>query len=357
MPDEGVTRAPDRANLVACLQRQARGCGLLGSSFYEMLIGHLIADVEADGPTWGILEGYSGEPFEAAVGLRFLGAVHRLVLEGRAPALARHYPSAGGDGDTAAAWRQLRELLLPHRAELAAYLGHPPQTNEVARSAALVGGFLTIARERALPLRLLEIGTSAGLHLRFDQYRYEAGDLAFGDPASPVRFVGLWEGTPPFNTTCTIAVRAGCDVDPVDPTSQEGRLTLTSYLWPDQEERLADLRGALEIAAHVPARVVQAAAPDWLGQQLAEPAPGVATVVFHSIVWQYLSDADRERIRHIIEKAAARASTDAPLAWLRFEPSADRTCAEVRLASWPGGVDRLLATAGYHGRPVRWLRP
>src|SRR5262249_57086640 len=117
MPDEGVTRAPDRANLVACLQRQARGCGLLGSSFYEMLIGHLIADVEADGPTWGILEGYSGEPFEAAVGLRFLGAVHRLVLEGRVPALARHYPSAGGDGDATAAWRQLPGPLPPPPAQ------------------------------------------------------------------------------------------------------------------------------------------------------------------------------------------------------------------------------------------------
>jgi len=355
MPDGGARRAPDRANLVACLRRQALGCGLLGSTFYETLIGHVIAAVEAGGPTWGILEQYSGAPFEAAVGLRLLGAVHRLVLEGRVPALARHYPSVGGDGDSGAAWRQLRDLLPSHGPALAAYLGHPPQTNEVARSAALVGGFLTVARERALPMRLLEIGTSAGLHLRFDQYRYEAGDLAFGDPASPLRFVGLWEGTPPFTTTCTIAVRAGCDVDPVDPTSEEGRLTLTSYLWPDQKERLADLRGALEVAARVPAKVTRAAAADWLREQLAKPAPGVATVVFHSIVWQYLSDADRKRVRRTIEEAGRRASTDAPVAWLRFEPSADRSCAEVRLASWPGGEDRLLATAGYHGRPVRWL--
>src|SRR6266566_1035259 len=51
-----------------------------------------------------------------------------------------------------------------------------------------------------------------------------------------------------------------------------------------------------------------------------------------------------------------RATSDAPLACLRFEPSADRMCCEVRLRSWPGcSDDRLLATAGYHGRPVRWL--
>ena len=139
------------------------------------------------------------------------------------------------------------------------------------------------------------------------------------------------------------------------PGSIEGRLKLTSYLWPDQKERLADLRGALEVAARVPASVARAAAPGWLEEQLAKPAPGVATVVFHSIVWQYLSHADRERVRCTIEEAGSRASTGAPLAWLRFEPSADRACAELRLASWPGGEDRLLATAGYHGRPVRWL--
>jgi hypothetical protein len=355
MPNDGGMRGPDRANLVTCLERQARGCGLLGSPFYEMLLGHLIGDVEADGPTWDILGPYSGEPFDAAVALRFLGAVHRLVLDGRADALARHYPSVGGDGHPDAAWANLRALLLRHGATLAAYLERPPQTNEVARTAALVGGFLTLARERALPLRLLEIGASAGLHLRFDRYRYEAGDLAFGDPASPVRFVGLWEGTPPFDTTCTVALRAGCDVDPVDPTSEEGRLTLTSYVWPDQKERLADLAGALEVAARVPANIARAAAPEWLGQNLAQPTTGVATVVFHSIVWQYLSAADRERVRRTIEEAGSRATAGAPIAWLRFEPSPDRACAEVRLRSWPGGEDRLLARAGYHGRPVQWL--
>jgi len=75
---------------------------------------------------------------------------------------------------------------------------------------------------------LLEIGASAGLHLRFDHYRYEAADLAFGDPASSVRFAGLWEGTPPFDAACTVAVREGCDVDPVNPATEEGRLTVTS---------------------------------------------------------------------------------------------------------------------------------
>jgi hypothetical protein len=321
-----------------------------------VLLGHVRDDVEAGGPSWSILERYAGLPFAAAVPLRFLGAVHRLVLAGRAPTLARHYPSVGGDADADGAWEVLRALLTSEAPALAPYLARPPQTNEVARAAALVGGFLTLVREHALPLRLLEIGASAGLHLRFDRYRYEAGGLAFGDAASPVRFVEAWEGTPPLDTPCAIVLlREGCDANPVDPTTEEGRLTLTSYVWPDQAARLVALRGALAVAARVPALVDRAPAAAWVAARLPGPMPGAVTVVFHSIVWQYLAPEDRQRIRATIEQAGRAASAAAPVAWLRFEPSADGTCCEVRLRSWPDGGDRLLATSGFHGPPVRWL--
>src|SRR5262245_59314623 len=193
--------SPDKANLLACIRRQMFGCGLLGSAFYASLLEHVIADVEAAGLTWDVLAPQSGEPFEAAVGLRFLGAIHRLVLEGRTPDLAAHYPSVGGDGDAEAAWRALRTLLATCP-PLAPYLARPPQTNEVGRAAALVGGFLTVARDWSRPLRLLELGASAGLQLRFDHYRYETGRVSFGDPVAPVRFVDCWEGTPPLDVPC-----------------------------------------------------------------------------------------------------------------------------------------------------------
>jgi len=36
-----------------------------------------------------------------------------------------------------------------------------------------------------------------------------------------------------------------------------------------------------------------------------------------------------------------------------MEPGGEQ--AEVRLTLWPGGSERLIASAGFHGRPVRWL--
>jgi hypothetical protein len=128
-----------------------------------------------------------------------------------------------------------------------------------------------------------------------------------------------------------------------------------SYLWPDQPERFARLDAAIDVARRVPAVVDQADAPDWIADRLGRPAPGLATVVVHSIVLQYLSRAARERFRGAVSTAGARATDDAPVAWLRMEPGGDR--ADVRLTTWPGGEDRLVATAGYHGRPVWWERP
>ena len=111
-------------------------------------------------------------------------------------------------------------------------------------------------------------------------------------------------------------------------------------------ERLERLRGALAVASEVDANVEQAGAAEWIEAKLAEPAHGVATVVFHSIVMQYLPAAERERF----EWSVTGASGD--VAWLRMEP--DGEFAEVRLMF--AGEDRLLARAGYHGTPLEWNR-
>jgi hypothetical protein len=287
--------------------------------------------------------------------LRLMGAVHRLVLEGQAPALARHYPSVGGDGDAAATWPAFRAVVAQQAGAVRELLARPVQTNEVGRAAVLLGGFLTVAAETALPLRVLELGASAGLNLRWDHFRYQlGGGAAWGNPDSPVRLTAaLSGGRPPLDAPVRVAERGGCDRAPVDPLDEEGRLTLLSYAWPDQRDRLDNLRGALELAGRVPVALERAGAGDWLERVLSRPAPGTATVVFHSIVWLYLPDAERTRVAGALEEAGGQAGAAAPLAWLRMEPGEDQT--ELRLTCWPGGLERLLATAHYHGRDARWL--
>ena len=76
-------------------------------------------------------------------------------------------------------------------------------------------------------------------------------------------------------------------------------------------------------------------------------------MVFHSIVMQYLPEAERARVEELLREAGARATPSAPLAWLRMEPDTmDRT--GVWLDLWPPGRHAQVAAAGYHGRPVEW---
>lgn len=334
------------------MQEQASWCERLGSPFYQSLFLHIAADVESSGICWKLLEGRAPDPERMKLPLRFLAAVHRLVLEGKLAALARHYPSTGGSGDADAAWQTLLTALPQHGPEILARLPETVQTSEVKRSCALLPGFLEVARKTRLPLRLLELGSSAGLNLRWDRYRYEANGSAWGPPDSPMVFRGMFAGEPPaFDVAVAVAERRGCDLNPIDPLTEDGRLTLQSFLWPDQLDRFDRLERAIEVARSTPVNVDRAEAVSWLAAQLARPHPGVATVVFHSIVLLYFSPEARARMTEILTHAGEQATREGPLAWLSMEPDGEGQD-NVHLTLWPGGTRRPIANAGYHGGQV-----
>jgi hypothetical protein len=153
--------------------------------------------------------------------------------------------------------------------------------------------------------------------------------------------------------TVRVVERRGCDLNPIDPTLDESRAAMLCFVWPDQTDRLHKLAEVIEIARRVPATVDRCGAVDWLRIQLADSQPGVTTVVFHSVVMPYLTEEERGTVRRVIEDVGARATVNAPLAWLSMEPGADQ--AEVHLTMWPGGERRLIAQAGFHGRDVKVL--
>jgi len=335
------------------LRWQGGWCERLGSPLYAAILESAAADVERGGPAWDLLQGSADEPDRTFLALRLLGAVHRLVLMGRIPELAGLYPSTGGSGDLALAPPRFVEALAAHGGEVRKQLGRPVQTNEVGRCTALLGGFLLIAQETGLPLALREVGASAGLHLRFDRYHYSSGAWSWGDPEAAVRFTDVFESAVPPAPSLEVAERRACDRAPLDPRSEDDRLTLMSFVWPDQTARFEVLRNALEDAARDDVAVECAGAGDWAEQVLARPLRGRATVLFHSIVIAYLGSEEAERMHEAILAAGSRARADAPLAWLYLEPGDE--LAEARLVLWPGGEERLLARAGFHGGPVRWL--
>lgn len=321
------------------LRRQAASCADLGSPLYALLLEAAAEDLEVGGPVADVLAGYEEEPGRSALALRLMGAVHRLVLDNTLPDLAKHYPSTGGEGDPSATWPVFRQALIEQRSKIRVLLANGCQTNEVGRSAALIGGFLEVAHRTGLPLRILEIGASAGLNLLWDRYRYESAEGAWGDPYSQVRFAHSFDVAPPLNRSADVVERKGCDLHPIDPKSEEGALTLRSFVWADQLGRMAQLDGAIEIAAEAPVEVEQVDAGAFLERELARPRPDVATVVYHSVFLQYVDEPGRRRIDEALGSA--------PVFHLRMEPGEGTF--EIRLD------DELLGTCRAHGTGVRWL--
>jgi hypothetical protein len=212
-----------------------------------------------------------------------------------------------------------------------------------------------------MPVRLLEVGASAGLMMLVDRYGYAVRDRVLGDAASGLRFEQPWVGLPPadLDVPPRIVERRGCDPNPIDPATEQGRLTLMSFVWPDWTERVERLDVALRLAAAAPPPVDRAGVGHWLTGQLDRPRPGVLTVIWHSVVKQYVERPELQAARAVLSAAAAAATPAAPLAHLRFEPrhTAGRSRFELRLTLWPGPGDvELLAVAPGHGVPVTWRR-
>jgi hypothetical protein len=143
-------------------------------------------------------------------------------------------------------------------------------------------------------------------------------------------------------------------LSPIDLNDREQRLRLESFFWPDQVERLARLRIACECAMRAGVAIERASAGDWIARELATLSTRTTTVLFHSVMWMYVPEAERKRIRALIDEAGARATADAPLAWLSMEGHSHEFC-EIRLRTWPDKEDRLLGTCHYHGAWVEWL--
>jgi len=343
-------------HLLHMLRSQGRFCAGSGSPMYGELFELVAGDVEAGGVFASILSGHEDAPSRHAVPLRLLGGLHRMVLDGRAAELRRWYPSAGGDWDAVSAWPEILRTAAGHAEELRAALDQPPQTNEVGRSAALIGGLLRLNRGSDLPIRLFEIGSSAGLNMRADHYRYRYGGGQWGPVDSPVTIDDAWRGALPPDGALRIVERNGYDIAPIDVTGADGEVTALSYVWPDQDARLQRLRGAIAVARNVPATLERRTAAEAVAGLTLEG--GALTVLWHSITWQYLSDDERAAVRDGIEALGGQADATSPFAHLTLEPARDGPGTPIRFLvrarSWPGGELAILAECHPHGPPVNW---
>jgi hypothetical protein len=342
----------------AAFAEQARWSRKFESPFTARLCDLLGKSLTPESPLGTEILSWPGNPFAKgdALPLRLAGAFHGLARTGRHPALAALYPP-NPLPEEEVLWAVLRQVMADDAEEIGTWLAFTPQTNEVARSAALMAGLVVLSAEYGLPFALYELGASGGLNLLPDRYGIKLGKRSYGDPDSRVHIAPDWDGPDLPDKQPVVLSRRGVDLNPLDISDPEVRARLPAYVWPDQRARLERLDAALTIAANDPPAVTRGDAADWLDLLLSEKSdPGICRVIFHSIAFHYFPQETQDRIEAALAKAGAAAKDESPLAWLRLEMDGPEAgTAYLRLMLWPDGSDHLLAAGHPQGDWLRWL--
>ncbi len=342
------------------------------SLLYERLLAGLAGAAERgfDGGVIGRLLVTAGPADRREARLLLLAALHHAALADPSLPHAAWYPTARPDDTTrlpsdGAPGALALAYLVEHEDRVAEFMANQRlQTNEIGRCAALLPAFLR-AGSFGLPLRMLELGTSAGLNLRFDRYRYRySGGPDWGPtggPTLPSRAEGRIPRslTPP---TLQVADRRGVDLHPLDIHDDEDVRLLHAFVWADEHDRHAYLHEAVEVARSTPATLDRGDLVTWAAEHGA-PVPGRATVLFHSQVRHLLDDTAVVHLEDTVDGLLRRASPDAPIVYAAFEaprgvPDDGSNWPELTVAVADGNGPPSWSTvlsADWHGRWVRWF--
>ncbi|WP_295177050.1 DUF2332 family protein [Shimia sp.] len=338
--------------LHAAFLSQAESCEALDSPFMGRLLRLLATHWPEDTTLAAKCATFEGDisPKGHSLPLRIAGGLHALVLQGKDAGLTAVYPP--NQSDAAALQNVVLTALRTHDAFLTDWITHAPQTNEVRRSAVLIATAHLLANRFNLPIKLSELGASAGLNLMFDQFHLNVGN-GYG-PQSTVTLAPQWTGPFPPKSDVTISYRRGVDLNPLNSADPDDALRLQSYLWADQEERLLRTQAAIALNT---ADLDQDDAISWLERRLTAPKTGELHMVYSTVAWQYFPTDRQDHGTALMEAAGAQASEATPLAWLSYEADDITHGAALTLRLWPGNRTIPLGRADFHGRWVEWRAP
>lgn len=257
-------------------------------------------------------------------------------------------------------WPELRVVIM----------ARATQTNEPGRCAVLAPVLASLPQ----PITLLEVGSSAGLCLIPDRYRYrhvhaDGPDAAMaavvgGDPDAPavssdgVELACAVDGHAPGDPAdLRIAARLGLDAHPLSAADPDDVRWLRALVWPGEGAREARLAAALTLAAQDPPPILRGDLRSALPALLDAVAPGSTPVIQHSAVLSYLPRADRDAFAAAIREAGVR--------WLSYEGPSVVTSVRDRLTDRDAWADRPhfvvaldgdpIARASAHGGWVSWF--
>ena len=283
-------------------------------------------------------------------------AVQSLLLEGERTELAEVYRTATIESTPPeGAFSLFRSFALDNRDTLVAILAERRvQTNEVGRCAVLYPVFAHLAeRINHQPLALIEIGTSAGLNLNWDLYRYRYdGTGEYGVDGSSVVVSSEVHGRqkPPLpSTPPAVASKVGVDFNPLDLSVPEDAFWLRSLVWPEHTERAERLAGAIELTRKNPPHLVQGNGVDLLAELIEEiPSDNMPTIFHTFALYQFPEDQAR------LADALHQLSRQRDIALISMEQRRPESEADLSIFKAGEPITERLATCHPHGKWVAW---
>ena len=279
-------------------------------------------------------------------------AVKRMAAAFPGSELAGHYGHAvTGNGPTPDLGRAFTEFSLAHGSRIVELLEtRMVQTNEVGRCAYLMPGFGTVAAENPdQPLALVDVGTSAGLNLNWDKYRYKYSN---GDEFGPADSRVVIEcdarnGLPDVpKAFAQVNFRVGIDLAPVDLGDDEEYRWMQALLWPEHRDRGALLAAAKEVWLQSLPTIRSGDAVDLLPEVLKDVPEGSALCVFHCHTLNQWPAEARQRFDSLLREVSRQRA-------VYHMPSEG---ARVSLRRIVGGHATTLYSARrqVHGKWVEW---
>ena len=186
------------------------------------------------------------------------------------------------------------------------------QTNEVNRASYLYPIFSLIYEKEKKPLTLIEIGTSAGLLLNVDQYRYEVNEqgkiITYGAVKSQLTIHAKNLGTPlPKLNGPVVKNRIGFDLNCLNLQNEEDLKWLQALIWPEQKGRIQNLQLAAEIQKKSDIQLITGNFVELLPQVLEQPTTyDTQIVIFHTHVANQFSSSLKEQLTQILHEASSQ---------------------------------------------------
>lgn len=283
------------------------------------------------------------------------GAVHYLLMQGYDHPLKDYYPSIVRDANPVTeSFESFKSFCLTYRNEIESILSSKRvQTNEVRRCAYLYPAFGYIHQKTRKPLALIEIGTSAGLQLLWDQYAYSYGtEEVFGEVQSRLHirseFVG--ELTPPLSSApAPVVKRIGLDLNIVDLDNEAERVWLKSLIWPEHEERLQMFERASSYIGEQPIDFIEGDGISRLSGLVGSIPEGSTLCIFHTHVANQMTIDMKKHLLNVVEEIGQTRDV-----FHLYNNIQDK---DLHLDEYVNGIKReqTIAETDGHGIWFRWL--